>query len=340
MPKTVDVNDAHDVCGHKGEALSRKTCKRLGVELTGTLKPCEGCDFAKAKAKAVSKTTAAKAVKPGERLFLDASGPFSPALNGHTHWIQVVNDFNRHGFCDFNENKKGVGAFVRKSIVKLQALGMETKHLRCDDAGEHLKDMLALCEEFAMVLELTAPDAPPQQNGVVERRFVVLKQRALAMMTAADLVKKIRELLWCEAVSCANDLENISASAVRKIFPAEMMTGALSKLYPALQPFGRIGYFTIRKKFKAARKEKSVKHLMVGHAKKNHSADTCRTCNPQTNAVSESRNVNTWVEEWKRVDPEKDMSVFNKDPALLVAPMGLDEVEVTAPWNSPKWALI
>jgi hypothetical protein len=93
-------------------------------------------------------------------------------------------------------------------------MGMETEHLCCDNAGEHLKEMLALCEEFAMDLELTAPDVP-QQNGVVERRFVVLKQRALATMIAADLLKKIWEILWCEAVSCANDLENASASTVR-----------------------------------------------------------------------------------------------------------------------------
>jgi hypothetical protein len=242
----------------------------------------------------VSKTTTTKATEPGERLFLDASGPFTPALNGYKFWIQVVDDFTRHGFCEFNKNKKGMGAFIRKIIVKLRALGMTAKHLRCDNAGEHLDQMLALCEEFAMVLELTAPDAP-QQNGVVERRFVVLKQRALAMMITADLAKKTREILWCEAVNCANDLENISASTVRVIFPAEMMTGAVSKLYPMLQPFGRIGYVTIRRKFKATWKEKSVKHVMVGHAK-NHSADTHRMYNPKTNAMSESRNVNTWAE--------------------------------------------
>jgi hypothetical protein len=107
------------VCGHKGEALLRKTCKRLGVELTGALKPCEGCGCAKAKAKAVSKTTTTKATEPGERLFLDTSGPFTPALNGHKFWIQVVDDFTRHGFCEFNKNKKGMGVFIRKIIVKL-----------------------------------------------------------------------------------------------------------------------------------------------------------------------------------------------------------------------------
>jgi hypothetical protein len=56
LPKTVDLNEAHDVCGHKGKALLCKMHKRLGVESTVALKPCEGCGYAKARAKAASKT--------------------------------------------------------------------------------------------------------------------------------------------------------------------------------------------------------------------------------------------------------------------------------------------
>jgi hypothetical protein len=74
----------------------------------------------------------------------------------------------------------------------------------------------------------------------------------------------MRELLWCEAVDCANDLENISASMVLAKFPSELMTGVISKLFPKLQPFGRIGYVSIRQKFKAAWKEKAKKHMMLG----------------------------------------------------------------------------
>jgi hypothetical protein len=38
----------------------------------------------------------------------------------------------------------------------------------------------------------------------------------------------------------------------------------------------------------------------------------------------------------ERVDPKKGMSVFNKDPELLVEPMGLDAVEVTEPLKTNK----
>jgi hypothetical protein len=334
MPTKMDINKAHDVLGHNGEALLRKTCNRLDVTLTGALKPCEGCGFAKAKAKAASKTASAQATKPGERLFLDTSGPFSLTLNGHKCWIQMVDNFTRCGFCEFNKNKKGMDAFIRKLIEKVRAMGMETKCLRCDDAGEHMKDMLALCDEHAMVLELTAPDTP-QMNGVVERQFVILKQRALAMIASADLIKPVREKLWCEAVDCANDLENHSASAVRGLFPGEMMTGKLSKLFPMLQPFGRIAHVTVRKKFKATWKEKLVKHVMVGCAK-SHAADACRMHkNPTTKATSETRDVALWAE-WKKVlDQKSNVSVFNQEPDLLNEPMGLDAVEVTEPLVVP-----
>ena len=36
MPKTMDINDAHNACGHKGELLLKKTYKAIGVTLTGT----------------------------------------------------------------------------------------------------------------------------------------------------------------------------------------------------------------------------------------------------------------------------------------------------------------
>jgi hypothetical protein len=79
MPKTVDINNAHGVCRHKGRVLFRKTYKCLGVNLTGTLKSCEGCGYVKVKVKSVSKTTPTKSTtKLGERLFLDTTSPFSP----------------------------------------------------------------------------------------------------------------------------------------------------------------------------------------------------------------------------------------------------------------------
>jgi hypothetical protein len=115
---------------------------------------------------------------PGERLFLDMTGPSSPTLSGYKFWIQVVDDYTHHGFCEFNMDKKGVRVFIRKLLTKLRAMDMPTKYLHCDNVGEHLQDIMALCDEFDMVLELIAPGTP-QQHGMVERRIVIVKQRAI-----------------------------------------------------------------------------------------------------------------------------------------------------------------
>jgi hypothetical protein len=127
LPKTVDLNEAHDVCGHEGEALLRKTHKRLGVELTGALKPCKGCGHTKARAKAASKTATTKAAEPGERLFLDASGPFTPALNGCKHWTQVADNFTRHGFYDDAGSKIHLSFRWASVFPRSQTKGKETR---------------------------------------------------------------------------------------------------------------------------------------------------------------------------------------------------------------------
>ena len=144
-------------------------------------------------------------------------------------------------------------------------------------------------------------------------------------MIAANFNKAAQALLWCEAVDCANDLENITASTVRSEFPFVMFNGKPSKLYPLLQPFGRIGFVTIRKKIKATWKQKSTKMVMVGYAK-NHAADTYRMYNPETKKISLSRDIHTWAD-WQRLDVSRDLSVFQQDPTLLLEPQGLDDQE-------------
>jgi hypothetical protein len=64
-----DINEAHDKMGHKGEALIRKMLKNIGCKVTGNMKSCKGCAYAKAKQRAVSQTTDKRATKPGQRIF-------------------------------------------------------------------------------------------------------------------------------------------------------------------------------------------------------------------------------------------------------------------------------
>ena len=56
-------------------------------------------------------------------------------------------------------------------------------------------------------MEFTAPHTP-QHNGVAERGFVIVRQRALAMMLSAKLTDEYQGLLWAEAVHTATRLTN------------------------------------------------------------------------------------------------------------------------------------
>ena len=74
---TVDINDAHMLLGHISKLLET-SAKLIGWTLTGTLTTCDAC--AKAKAKGVTKKASEPAAKPGERLYFDTAGPYSPSL--------------------------------------------------------------------------------------------------------------------------------------------------------------------------------------------------------------------------------------------------------------------
>ena len=52
--QALDINSAHDIYGHIGEAALHSTLKAVGIDATGSLNTCEGCSLGKAKAKPVS----------------------------------------------------------------------------------------------------------------------------------------------------------------------------------------------------------------------------------------------------------------------------------------------
>ena len=58
-----------------------------------------------------------------------------------------------------------------------------------------------------MIFEYTAPRTP-QQNGVVEREFVMVMGQAIAMMNHAGFTMAKKQCLWSEAAQTATLLDN------------------------------------------------------------------------------------------------------------------------------------
>ena len=102
---TMDVNTSHEVFGHPCIEHLKMTANMQNITLKGEAKPCYGCMMTKAKAKGVKKSTDEKATEPGERLFVDISGPFAKTLKGNRYWLKMVDDYSRYSESKFIKQK-------------------------------------------------------------------------------------------------------------------------------------------------------------------------------------------------------------------------------------------
>lgn len=152
------------------------------------MKPCEACLACKAKRKPVPKVTKTKSSIPGERFFVNTTGPFKGAINGTKYWVQAVNDATQIGFSHFIKQKDEIGTSFKKLSEGVKQHGHTIKYVQCNNAGENKKYIVKAAKKNRAKMELTAPYTP-QQNGVVKWRIAVLKDISLTMMTGAGLTK-------------------------------------------------------------------------------------------------------------------------------------------------------
>jgi hypothetical protein len=75
-PEPVDINRAHELANHPGETKLLEQARAFNWNLTGTLLSCNDCAQSKATAKPTVKESSRKAMKPGEIMFRDSSGPY------------------------------------------------------------------------------------------------------------------------------------------------------------------------------------------------------------------------------------------------------------------------
>jgi hypothetical protein len=217
MLKTMDINEAHELWGHKSKQLFIKTAKYFGVKLEGNLLQCEGCGLVMAKQKAMNKQTSWKAKAPYERIVVDASGPHPETLGGNKYWFQAVDHHSRFGWCTFAKKKNEMVKFVKQILKEAKSAGHEVKCLRADDVGENNKPVKEPVFDIRpgqnVTYECTSP-YKPQQNGVVERRIARLRDRAHVQFLAAGLEPKMINILWAEAISKANTDENVTCTSL------------------------------------------------------------------------------------------------------------------------------
>ena len=268
---TMDVNLAHDTFNHLGPEALRRTCKQLNIKLTGTLTPCPGCMHAKAKQKNVSKFTTVRATTPNERLFFDTSGPYPRSMGGNIYWLKVVDDFSRKNWNFLMKRKNEVAGNIIELVESMQKKGQPVKLLRCDNAGEH-NPLIQYCVRNNITLEMTAPNTS-QQNGVVERSFATELNYIRAMLFQANFTPTMISSLWGMAVMYLEHTKNMSSTTANSDGKSpNSLYGENTFDAGNVQPFGRIGFVTIRTKMKKKLAKRSFKAFMVGKPK-HHSRD-------------------------------------------------------------------
>ena len=314
----VDINEAHKLLGYVGLKSLRETAKMYGWDIVRELKVCAGCVDAKAKAKPVAKFTVQKAGHPGERLFIDTSGPYAKSVIGNKYWMVIVDDFSPMKWSFFRKQKSDISKVLSGFLDQLEGFQYNTKFLRCDDAGENTKQLADVCKKRGITIEHTAPHTP-QHNGVVERAFVTLRQRAMAMMFTAKFTDEYQGLLWAEAVNTATVLTNQAINSVNKDCPNDLFYGTiLPKLrhpYKHLKEFWRIGHVTTRTDLKKLDK-KTVKCVFLGYSM-NHVSGTYRMYNPETNSIINLRDIK-WAAWHGSNNPLLSLEkLFSQKPAEL-----------------------
>ena len=101
-------------------------------------------------------------------------------------------------------------------LKKLKSKGIETKFIRCDNAGENYKFQEKVIDAGLKIkFEFTAVGTP-QQNGIAERAFSTLFGRVRAVMNYSGIEGELRKMLWAECAATCTLLDGLLVDKTRE----------------------------------------------------------------------------------------------------------------------------
>ena len=293
----VDINDFHYSFSHVYEGLLRETVKQRNVNLTGTLRECQGCSVAKGRAKLMPTTTGTRAVKPGGRVFLYVCGEKSvQSIRGKKYMFMIRDDFTRFNVVHLMRRKDEVSRYFRQYLADYRFTGVPcpVETVRTDDAAEFKGGAFAdLCQERGTRQEFTTADSP-QFNGVADRGIAKIESAGEAVIIQAGLNFPGMGIpsgncLWAAQAywACHALHSTATTSNSRCMTPYEMWHG---KMPPSPFPFLKPGF--VKRKRGNKLKPKAVPCFYIGPSP-NRPSDSMRVMLP-SGAMTDSRHV-TWA---------------------------------------------
>ena len=150
------------------------TYNALGVKLTGSLQVCDRCARSKEKSRKFRKKTYNIALHPGEKFFVDTTGPFLESFIGNRYCIGILDGYSHYSWSLFMKTKSQLPNKMEEFFQKIISLGTPVKYLCCDNAGETQSKLQKACKKEKVALKYTTPNTN-QSNSVIERRLSVIK---------------------------------------------------------------------------------------------------------------------------------------------------------------------
>ena len=226
-------------------------------------------------------------------MYLDISSMRKPSMGGRQHWVMLVDEATKYKKSFFLRKKNGQ---VEPSIEWIKALKarheIQVKIIRCDSAGENkVLERESDKNELGIIFEYTA-QGTPQQNGVVERAFVMVMGRARAMMNHAGFTMAKRQQLWCETAQTATLLDNMLVLDSAKSPPFTQFFGVDAKYGKHLKGFGEMHVVadTDNKVGRTKIDPRGKVNSFAGYSAQ-HAGDVYRLMNPKTSWVIHRRDV-------------------------------------------------
>ena len=241
----------HEKLGHIGRDALRKMAKDkkipIKVSAIDALPVCEACQFGKSHREAASFDSAARATAPSHLVHTDILGPMPTSTSsGYKYAIVFVDDFSRFRVVYLMRNKDEAAFRLQQYIAEyVEPRGTSIKRLRADNAGEYRgAEFEHVCSTNGIKQEFSAPYTQ-SQNGVAERSWRTLMERARCMLFGSGLA----ETFWGYALLHATYITNITYSKAIEGFtcPAAAFTGKEPTDVNKLQPFGCLGYMHVDK---------------------------------------------------------------------------------------------
>ena len=241
-PTACDIMMFHQLVGHSGEDITRRTAQVAGLRLTGKWNACEKCSEARVMRHAVPKSTETRADKRAGRVLIDLAGSFHvESLAGSRFAMLCVDDFSRYKIVAFMAKTSDATAVLRAIIARYFAPAeLNIGVIRTHTGGEFQGAFQSLLAELDIKRART-PLCTPQYNGVGERTLGFLRDKTVALLRG--VTEGASERLWAEAMAYACDMSNkcVTDSLDHDKTPYEMWH-CRPPAFDTLLPFRTVGY--------------------------------------------------------------------------------------------------